>query len=105
MRRFFEWHDKIHEEKKLHPLIVACHATVYPVHIHPFSDGNDSVSRMIMHDYLVQQGYLPVLFQELDRKDYLGVIDNVRDGRPDEFVHRVLSTQLEAMATFKTREI
>jgi Fic family protein len=105
MRRFFEWRDKVHQEKKLHPLIVACHTAVYFVHIHPFPDGNGRVSRMIMHDYLVRQGYLPVVFQELDRKDYLRMIDNAHDGRPDEFVLRVLLTQLEAMTTFKMREI
>jgi Fic family protein len=104
MRRFFEWRNAVHREKKLHPLIIACQMTVYFVHIHPFPDGNGRVSRMIMHDYLVRQGYLPVVMQDLERKDYLRMIKAAQDGHPDEFVHGVLSTQLERMTAFKMGE-
>lgn len=100
IQRFFEWRDLQHREKELHPLILACQMTAYYVHIHPFPDGNGRVSRMIMHDYLVRQGYLPVVMQNLERKDYLRMISNACDGEPREFVDSVLTTQLDELITF-----
>lgn len=104
MGRFFQWRERAHQEKALHPLILACQATAYFLHIHPFPDGNGRVSRMAMHDYMVRQGYLPVVMQAMEREDYLRMISNAQDGNPDEFVVRVLTTQLEALQTFKLRE-
>jgi len=56
---------------------------------------------MLMHDYLVRQGYLPVVMQGLDRGDYIQMIQDAQDGKPDEFVDRVVATQLEQMQSFK----
>jgi Fic family protein len=105
MKRFFEWRGRVHNTKSLHPLIAACQITTYFLHIHPFPDGNGRVSRMLMQDYLVRQGYLPIVMQSLDRKDYLRMIIEAQQGEPDEFVNRVVTTQLEEMQTFKAREL
>lgn len=104
MQRFFEWRDARHHEKQVHPLIHACHMTVYFVHIHPFPDGNGRVSRMLMHDYMLRQGYLPIVIQGLERRDYLRMISACQDGEPAEFVMRVLQTQLEQLQTFHARQ-
>jgi hypothetical protein len=50
-----------------------------------------------MHDYMVRQGYFPVVVQNLERKDYLRMVSNSQDGNPEEFVDQVLDTQLEMM--------
>ncbi|KAL7922329.1 fido domain-containing protein [Trichoderma austrokoningii] len=105
MGRFFQWRDAAHKDKKLHPLILACQATAYFLHIHPFPDGNGRVSRMLMHDYMVRQGYVPAVFQAVERTDYLRMMKNAQDGEPDEFVLQVLTNQLEALQTFKWQEI
>ena len=47
-----------------------------------------------MHDYMVRQGYLPVVMQNLEREDYLQMVSNSQDGKPEEFVDQVLDTQL-----------
>ncbi|KPM38455.1 hypothetical protein AK830_g8074 [Neonectria ditissima] len=104
MGRFFQWRKKVHDEKRLHPLIIACQTVACFLHIHPFPDGNGRVSRMVMHDYLLRNGYAPIVFQPLERKDYLRMIKNAQDGEPDEFVARVVTTQLEMMYTFKMEE-
>jgi Fic family protein len=99
MKSFFRWRDQIHERKELHPLIAACQLIVYFLHIHPFPDGNGRVGRMIMHDYMVRQGYLPIVMINLERTDYLQMISNAQDGRPENFVLRVVKTQLDEMRT------
>ncbi|EHK20364.1 uncharacterized protein TRIVIDRAFT_224084 [Trichoderma virens Gv29-8] len=70
MRRFIQWRDRVTREKRLHPLIVACQATVYFLHIHPFFDGNGRVSRLLMQDYMIRHGYAPVVIKDLDREDW-----------------------------------
>lgn len=104
VNRFFSWRDSQHRSKEIHPLLLACQMTAYFVHIHPFPDGNGRVSRMIMHDYMVRQGYLPVVMQDLDRKDYIRMIDGACNGDPREFVLTVLSTQLDELDSFFWRQ-
>ena len=104
MSRFIQWRDRVHLGKSLHPLIFACQMLAYFLHIHPFPDGNGRVSRMIMHDYMVRQDYLPVVMPRLQRHEYPEMIKDVQDGNPDELVGRVLTTQLEELVTFKSRE-
>ncbi|KAI1141322.1 fic/DOC family protein [Hypoxylon sp. FL0543] len=105
INRFFSWRDQQHRSKEIHPLILSCHMTAYFVHIHPFLDGNGRVSRMIMHDYMVRQGYLPVVVQDLDREDYIRMINDACDGNPREFVTTVLVTQLDELQSFYWREL
>ncbi|KAF3014243.1 hypothetical protein E8E14_009660 [Neopestalotiopsis sp. 37M] len=100
MRRFFVWRDKAHAEGTLHPLVLACQAQVYFVSIHPFLDGNGRVSRMISHDYMARQGYLPAVMPHLDRNDHLRMISNAQDGDPREFVTSIIEAQLNALREF-----
>lgn len=104
MKRFFEWRDARHYSQQVHPLIHACHMLVYLVHIHPFPDGNGRVSRMLMHDYMLRQGYLPVVMQDLERKDYIDMISASQDGEPAALVLRVLQTQLDALQVLYARQ-
>ncbi|SPO00238.1 uncharacterized protein DNG_03085 [Cephalotrichum gorgonifer] len=104
MKRFFIWRDQAHRDGKLHPLILACQAVVYFLAIHPFPDGNGRVSRMMMHDYMVRHGYLPAFMMGLERQDYLKMISDAQDGKPDELVFRVVTTQMEFLQDFKLSE-
>jgi hypothetical protein len=56
-----------------------------------------------MKDYLVRQGCLPVRMQDLEREDYLRMIQDA-DGKPDELVDRVITNQLKTMQAFASLE-
>jgi Fic family protein len=99
-----QWLDQATRQKDLHPLIIACQATAYFLHAHPFPDGNGNVSRLVMQDYMIRHGYVPVVIQALQRQDYLRMIKDAQDGDPGEFVAKILTTQLEQMQMFKMRE-
>ncbi|KAK6350231.1 hypothetical protein TWF696_006467 [Orbilia brochopaga] len=95
--RFFKWRDIQHRQGTLHPLILATKICVYFVHIHPFLDGNGRTSRLLMADYLVRRGLLPVVFQNLERREYLQMISDAEDGDPMELCESVVATQLDML--------
>lgn len=103
MQRFFEWRTRRlqdedeDENEKLHPLVLACHAMVYFLQIHPFIDGNGRVSRLMMQDDLMRQGYLPPYLAELTRDEYLKMIRHAADGDPTLLVDRYVTAQLELL--------
>ena len=103
MERFVNWRDDCHASSQLHPLILATHLFVYFCHIHPFMDGNGRVGRALMADYMVRQGYMPVVFVDMDRKDYLRMVSNAADGDPEELCEAVVHTQAEMLFTTSFR--
>jgi len=105
MERFFKWRQTAQNEGRLHPIILACQTVAYFLHIHPFPDGNGRVSRMIMQDYMLRRGYLPVYLQALRPGEYRKMISDAQDGHPEQFVNRVLTSQLEQLTTLKTEEL
>lgn len=88
---------------QLHPLILATKLCVYFAHIHPFEDGNGRASRVMMADYLIRQGFLPVVFQDLERMDYLNMISEAQDGEPEGLCTFVAQTALDMMFTISLR--
>lgn len=102
-KRFFEWRDETHATGQLHPLIFATKLCVYLASIHPFEDGNGRSSRVMMVDYLIRQRLLPVVFQDLDRMDYLGMVSEAQDGEPEGLCTYVVQTALDMMFTISLR--
>jgi len=58
MRNLVEWTQKISAESKYHPLLVIGNFLVEFLKIHPFSDGNGRLSRVLTNLLLLQAGYL-----------------------------------------------
>ncbi|CAI2177342.1 17404_t:CDS:2, partial [Funneliformis geosporum] len=59
-----------HESYQMHPLMNACRILSFFLHIHPFYDGNGRVGLSLMALYLARGGLPPLVFQQLDRKEY-----------------------------------
>lgn len=97
VRRLFEWRDRAHKEKRLHPLVLACQAAVSFSGIHPFPDFNGQVSRMVMLDYMIRQVYLPAVVEGVDPRDYWDMVADAQSGCPEPFVARVLMAQLDTL--------
>jgi hypothetical protein len=104
MERFIKWRDDCNAASQLHPLILATHLFVYFCHIHPFLNGNGRVGRSLMADFMVRQGYLPVVFRDMDRTDYLKMVSDAQDGKPEELCEAVAFTQWEMLFTVNLRQ-
>lgn len=104
MHRYIEWRDRNHADKILHPMILATHLSTYFVQIHPFPDGNGRICRVLMADYLIRQGYLPVVFVDLVRDDYIQMISEAQDGKPEDLCTAVTRTEFEMLWEISLRQ-
>ncbi len=57
MQELVEWTQAAFEEKKYHPLLIAANFIVEFLAIHPFSDGNGRLSRILANLLLLKHGY------------------------------------------------
>ena len=67
LKVFFEWYKKA---KVLHPFELASLVHLKFVTIHPFSDGNGRISRLLMNFILKKHGYPMLDIPYRDREDY-----------------------------------
>jgi Fic family protein len=82
---------------KAHQIIVAAYFHHKFVEIHPFSDGNGRVARLISNLLLMSSGYPPVVLRKEDRKkyyDYLKKADAGNLGPFATFIGKALDESL-----------
>jgi len=78
MRDLVEWTQKISMENKYHPLLVIGNFLVEFLKIHPFSDGNGRLSRILTNLLLLHAGYLYM--------PYVSHEKSVEDNKPDYYI-------------------
>jgi len=78
MQNLVEWTQKTLTENKFHPLLVIGNFLVEFLKIHPFSDGNGRLSRVLTNLLLLQAGYLYIPYVSHEKL--------VEDNKPDYYV-------------------
>ena len=78
MRDMIEWTQKTLKEDKYHPLLVIGNFLVGFLKIHPFTDGNGRLSRVLTNLLLLQAGYLYM--------PYISHEKLVEDNKPDYYI-------------------
>ena len=78
MKEYVEWIDK--ERNKHHPVMFAAEAHRRLVNIHPFTDGNGRISRLVMNTFLYQDKLFPVSIPVLRRMDYYNILERNNSG-------------------------
>ena len=73
LKAFFDWFTK--DRKKYHPVMFAAEAHRRYVNIHPFTDGNGRVSRLLMNTCLYQDRYFPVSIPLILKTDYINFLE------------------------------
>ncbi len=108
----FEVASKMHDlikwykcnEKKLDAITLATEFKHQFVHIHPFSDGNGRVSRLIMNIILMKAGYPIVVILKNDRAKYYKALQKADKGNMDDLVF-VIAQATERSLDLYTRVI
>ena len=73
MKDYIEWTNM--ERNNYHPVFFAAEAHRRLVNIHPFTDGNGRISRLVMNTFLYQDNFFPVSIPVLRRRDYYNVLE------------------------------
>jgi Fic family protein len=73
MLEYIRWFNK--ERNNFHPVLFAAEANIRLGNIHPFTDGNGRVSRLVMNTCLFQDRYFPVSIPVLKRLEYFNLIE------------------------------
>ena len=91
MRELLEWTQKTLAEQKYHPLLVIGSFLVEFLKIHPFTDGNGRLSRVLTNLLLLQAGYLYIPYVSHEKL--------VEDNKPDYYI--ALRRSQKSMGTEK----
>ena len=78
MRDLIEWTQKTLKEDKYHPLLVIGNFLVEFLKIHPFTDGNGRLSRLLTNLLLLHAGYLYMPYVSHEKL--------VEDNKPDYYI-------------------
>ncbi|MBU0619780.1 MAG: Fic family protein [Patescibacteria group bacterium] len=82
------------KNKKCHPFITAVKFHQRFELIHPFSDGNGRIGRLLLNWMLLKSGYGIILLKNKNRQAYFSSLDQADNGRPRKlFRHCVQSYQ------------
>ncbi|MDR1933942.1 MAG: Fic family protein [Spirochaetales bacterium] len=73
MGKYIEWLNT--NRNTLHPVIFAAEAHRQLGNIHPFTDGNGRISRLVMNTFLYQDKLFPVSIPLLRRADYYNTLE------------------------------
>ena len=96
MKEYIEWMNN--ERGNYHPLMFAAEAHRKLVNIHPFTDGNGRVSRLVMNTCLFQDKYFPVSIPVLRRSDYYNVLErNISEDFGNYIAELELQTIIDLM--------
>lgn len=72
---------------ELHPVEYAAMVHIIFVNIHPFTDGNGRVARLLMNLALLQSGYNIVVIPPVVRVDYISAIQKTNNGNNTDFIN------------------
>lgn len=94
--------DFIKEIKKMknHRIIVAAYLHYRFVTIHPFSDGNGRVARLLSNLYLMRYGYPPIILKKEDRMKYYDYLNKGNLGNLNPFVDFIANAVDESLLLF-----
>jgi Fic family protein len=79
LKKLFAWYKN--SKQTLHPFERALIFHNRFEHIHPFTDGNGRVGRLILNWMLLKDGYGVILFRHRNRVTYFSALDKGDEGR------------------------
>lgn len=102
MKKFVTKLKKLRKEK--HPVEFSAIAHKELVFIHPFTDGNGRVARLLMNLFLLQEGYTITIIPPVVRREYIQALEKAHTDDRDfiEFTARMVrETQKDFLRLFK----
>ncbi len=99
LREFFRWYDRA--KASLHPVELAAIVHLRFVTVHPFTDGNGRVSRLLVNFVLKKHGYPLLDIPYGDRKSYYNALERSQAQNTDRiFVQWLMRRYLKDNARY-----
>lgn len=83
------------------PLVLACFGHWSMARIHPFTDGNGRMSRLIQDLLLLQRRLVPVVVPSSKSNEYYAALQQADEGRPQDFMELIAGELLLALSRYK----
>jgi len=87
-------------KRNLHAVEYAAMVHIIFVNIHPFTDGNGRVARLLMNLALLQNGYNIVTIPPVVRMDYIRALQETNKGNFEPFINFISEMTLEAQKEY-----
>ncbi len=88
------------KEKKEHPVKTAAFMHHKLVEIHPFTDGNGRVARLLTNLFLVKEGYPPIVLRKEERGKYYHFLRLADGGNPEPFANFIAKSVDESLTLY-----
>lgn len=82
-------------------LTLACFGHWSLARIHPFTDGNGRMSRLLQDMLLMQHRYVPVVIPAVKSNDYYASLQSADEGDTQDFVELIAQELLASLARYK----
>jgi Fic family protein len=92
------WNEK--KKEKTHPLIMSVIFHQRFELIHPFTDGNGRVGRLLFNWMLLKSGYGVILFKNSSRRSYFSALDQADNGRFQKLYWQVIEVYKKTIKDF-----
>ena len=93
-----KWYND--NKTKFHPIVTASVVHNQLVYIHPFSDGNGRVARLLLNFILIKSGYFPVIIYNDQKQKYYSVLRQSKSGDITPFVAHIAELYRTQLETF-----
>jgi len=88
------------KEKKEHPVKTAAFMHHKLVEIHPFTDGNGRVARLLTNLFLVKEGYPPIVLRKEERGKYYRFLHLADGGNLEPFANFIAKSVDESLTLY-----
>jgi len=88
------------KEKKKHPVKTAAFMHHKLVEIHPFTDGNGRVARLLTNLFLVKEGYPPIVLRKEERGKYYRFLRLADEGNLKPFANFIAKSVDESLTLY-----
>lgn len=92
---------KFKKEKKIIPFVSALDFHQRFEYIHPFTDGNGRIGRLILIWMLLNSNHGPILLKNSNKQKYFSALDAADDGRPDKLLRYFIYAYKNTFDEFK----
>jgi hypothetical protein len=102
MEQLVDWYNQSVKNGHEHPVARAAWLHYRLTVIHPFTDWNGRIARLLLNHTLMRDGYLPVLIRRDERLKYYETLEKADKGNPEPLIRFIAAKELGSIEEFVT---